>query len=149
MGNYRILVLDDDAGARTLLEIMLSRSGFTVALVNDADEALDSIHQSLPDLVISDISLPGMSGIEFVQILRQEEGMSKLPVIILSAHHDEPTIKKALDAGATEFMKKPLKMDGLREKLIQLIEDSNASEKTENNEDNENDENDKNDENKE
>ena len=122
MENYKILVLDDDPGARTLLEIMLSRSGFTVKLVNDADEALDYLLQTMPDLVISDISLPGMSGIEFVQELRGREGMSQLPVVILSAHHDEPTINKALSAGATEFMKKPLKMDGLREKLMQLIE---------------------------
>ena len=142
MGNYRILVLDDDAGARTLLEIMLSRSGFTVALVNDADDALESLQESLPDLVISDISLPGMSGIEFVEIVRQREGMAKLPVIILSAHHDEPTIKKALNAGATEFMKKPLKMDGLREKLIQLIEASRATADEGGKETNENDETD-------
>ena len=122
MGNYTILVLDDDPGARTLLEIMLSRTGFTVKLANDADEALEVLRQMLPDLVISDISLPGMDGIEFVTELRQHELTANLPVIILSAHHDEPTINKALRAGATEFMKKPLKMDGLREKLIQLIE---------------------------
>jgi two-component system, sensor histidine kinase and response regulator len=125
MGNYTILVLDDDPGARTLLEIMLSRTGFTVKLVNDADEALEFLNESLPDLVISDISLPGMDGIEFVKLLREQERTVELPVIILSAHHDEPTINKALRAGATEFMKKPLKMDGLREKLIQLIETKN------------------------
>lgn len=122
MGNYTILVLDDDQGARTLLEIMLSRTGFTVQLANDADDALEQIRHSMPDLVISDVSLPGMDGIEFVRTLRQDEATVDLPVIILSAHHDMTTIDKAMAAGATEFMKKPLKMDGLREKLSELIE---------------------------
>lgn len=128
MRNYKILVLDDDLGARTLLEIMLGRSGFTVTLVGDADDALESLQQTLPDLVISDISLPGMSGIEFVQVLRQQETTAKLPVVILSAHHDETTINKAMQAGATEFMKKPLKMDGLRETLIRIIENNDLDE---------------------
>jgi DNA-binding response OmpR family regulator len=122
MGNYTILVLDDDQSARTLLEIMLSRTGFTVRLANDADEALQSINEEMPNLVISDISLPGMDGIEFVRFLRQQEATMDLPVIILSAHHDEKTIKAAMEAGATQFMKKPLKMDNLRDNLNDLIE---------------------------
>ena len=124
MGNYTILVLDDDQGARTLLEIMLSRTGFNVRLANDADAALEAIRQEKPDLVISDISLPGMDGIEFVRMLRQEEETVNMPVIILSAHHDDKTINAALAAGATQFMKKPLKMDNLRDNLNSLIENN-------------------------
>jgi DNA-binding response OmpR family regulator len=122
MENYTILVLDDDQSARTLLEIMLSRTGFKVRLANDADEALQSINEEMPHLVISDISLPGMDGIEFVRLLRQQEATMDLPVIILSAHHDDKTIKEAMEAGATQFMKKPLKMDNLRDNLNDLIE---------------------------
>lgn len=124
MGNYTILVLDDDQGARTLLEIMLTRHGFSVRLANDADEALEKIEAEMPHLVISDVSLPGMNGIEFVRELRQHEVTARLPVVILSAHHDNTTIEAAMAAGATQFMKKPLKMDGLRDTLTGLIENN-------------------------
>ncbi len=121
MSDYTIFSIDDDESARILFEIMLKRSGFNVVQAIDADDALEKLEDLIPDLIMTDIQLPGMDGLELTRILRTRDAFDKTPIIVLSAFQSETMIQDALDAGADEFFKKPLQMTGLSDTLNAII----------------------------
>lgn len=122
MAEYIVLSVDDDQSARMLFEIMLKRSGFEFIAAEDADEALEILANTTPDLILSDIQLPGMNGIELVAELRKRTELDKTAIVVLSAFQSDTKVEDAFTAGADEFFKKPLKMAGLAEQLIKLIQ---------------------------
>lgn len=122
MPEYTIFSIDDDESARILFEIMLKRSGFNVVQAIDADDAFEKLENFVPDLILTDIQLPGMDGIELTRILREREDLAKTPIIVLSAFQSDTMIQEALNAGADDFFKKPLKMSGLSDTLSAIIE---------------------------
>lgn len=121
MSQYTVLTIDDDVSARVLFKLMLERHGFDVVQAEDADDAISLLDNFKPDLILTDISLPGMDGIELTATLRQREDLKHIPIIVLSAFHNTDTIDKALAAGADEFYKKPLVMENLKERLETVI----------------------------
>ncbi|MEO1287934.1 MAG: response regulator [Chloroflexota bacterium] len=121
MADYTILSIDDDESARVLFEIMLKRSGFNVLQAVDGDEALAIVDSTIPDLIMTDIQLPGINGIELVAEFRKREELDQTAIIVLSAFQSESMIDDAKSAGADEFYKKPLKMDALSQRLIEII----------------------------
>lgn len=118
---YTALTIDDDASARNLFSIILKRVGFEVITAEDADDALEKIADTTPDIVLTDVSLPGMDGIELTAMLRQREAFANVPIIVLSAFHEDAVVNRAMDAGADAFYQKPLKPTDLHEKLEALI----------------------------
>jgi len=119
--NYMVLTVDDDLSARVLFKLMLERNDFAVIQAEDAYEALELLENTKPDLIMTDISLPGMNGIEFTAALRKRDDMNLIPIVVLSAFHNQEMIDKALTAGADQFYKKPLTLDNLRERLEEII----------------------------
>jgi two-component system, NtrC family, nitrogen regulation response regulator NtrX len=108
-----VLVVDDEPNIRKTLSLVLDGAGYQVLLANSAEDALTTLaNPSQPvDLVILDIKLPGISGLEALQRLRTEHRTNDLPVIVISGH---ATVKDAVDAirlGATDFFEKPLNRD--------------------------------------
>ncbi len=102
----RILIVDDDLATRTMLRDMLEQGGHEVAAeAASGDEVLDRYRESLPDLVIMDIVLPGKNGIEVVGLLRSIDSSAR--IIIISALGDIALIKAAFAAGAKDFIHKP------------------------------------------
>ena len=126
MSQYTVLSIDDDESARVLFEIMLKRSGFNVVQAVDADDALEKLEGFMPDLIMTDIQLPGMNGIELTEVLRQRPELDNTAIVILSAFQSQTMIEDASKAGADHFIKKPLAMVGLNEKLSTIIEDRRA-----------------------
>lgn len=122
MSDYTIFSIDDDESARVLFEIMLKRSGYNVVQAIDADDALEQLENLVPDLIMTDIQLPGMDGLELTRILRARDAFDKTPIIVLSAFQSATMIQDALDAGADEFFKKPLQMAGLSDTLNAIID---------------------------
>lgn len=122
MSDYTIFSIDDDESARVLFEIMLKRSGYNVVQAIDADDALEQLENLVPDLIMTDIQLPGMDGLELTRILRARDAFDKTPIIVLSAFQSDTMIQDALDAGADEFFKKPLQMAGLSDTLNAIID---------------------------
>ena len=106
----RILVVDDDRQLLRALRINLAARGYQVQLVPDGGTALALAARQPPDLVIVDLGLPDMDGVEVVQGIR---GWSTVPVIVLSARHLEQSKVRALDAGADDYVPKPFGMDEL------------------------------------
>jgi two-component system phosphate regulon response regulator PhoB len=104
-----ILVVDDDNRVRTLLSWQLEAAGFAVRYAADGTEALDRIGRDRPDLVILDLSLPGVGGLDVLRSVRQHEpaGATPLPVIILSGRSGETDRIVGLDFGADDYLVKP------------------------------------------
>ncbi len=103
-----ILVVDDEIGALTLIGIMLERGGFNVLKARDAKAALAVLDENNPDLIILDVMMPGMDGIELCQVIRAREDTSKTPVLILSARGDAESIIRGIEAGANDYLPKPI-----------------------------------------
>jgi DNA-binding response OmpR family regulator len=104
----RILVVDDEIGALTLIGIMLERGGFQVLKAQNADAALETLESETPDLFILDVMMPGMNGIELCQLLRQRDDTKDIPILILSARGDAKSVIQGIEAGATDYLLKPI-----------------------------------------
>jgi DNA-binding response OmpR family regulator len=105
---HTILVVDDEPGAVTLLEIMLTRGGFAVLKAEDAQSALKTLQTHTPDLILLDVTLPDQSGVEVCRRIREQPALRETPVLILSGHSDGETISNGLNAGANDFLTKPI-----------------------------------------
>lgn len=105
----RILVADDNPTNREVVGRILERSGHSVTLVNDGEQALDAIERDAHDLVLLDRNMPGMGGMEALQALRlMTRGRERLPVIMLSADVTPEAKREALEAGADAYLPKPI-----------------------------------------
>ncbi len=103
---YSILVVDDNANTRRLMEIVLRQNGFEPLLASDAAHALDLMEHSHVDLVVLDIMMPGMDGYEFLQTIR--ECQISMPVLMISAKDAPDDKHKGFLAGADDYMVKPV-----------------------------------------
>jgi DNA-binding response OmpR family regulator len=115
----RILVVDDELGALTLIGIMLERGGFSVLKAKDAREALRVLEQSRPDMIILDVMMPGMDGISLCRVLRERSELDSTPILILSAKNDAQSIMRGMDAGANDYLPKPI----LHHDLVTKVKD--------------------------
>ena len=104
----RILVVEDNDELSTLLRLMLKLSDWEIRSAVDGYEALERAREFRPTLVLLDIMLPGIDGIEVCRRLRAEPYMAGVPIVILSAKGDEPTRQAAQAAGAVEYWVKPV-----------------------------------------
>jgi two-component system phosphate regulon response regulator PhoB len=102
-----ILVVDDEAPVREVLRFSLERAGYAVAGATSAHNALRELDKYLPDLVVLDLGLPDMSGLELLQSWRQEERTRSLPVIILTGRGGERERVTGLRSGADDYVTKP------------------------------------------
>jgi two-component system response regulator MtrA len=100
------MVVDDDQDLAEMLGIVLTSSGFDVDLVNRGDEALEVFRNNPPDLVLLDVMLPGIDGIEVCRLIRKE---SMVPIVMLSAKGETQDIVRGLEAGADDYMQKPFR----------------------------------------
>ena len=101
-----VMVVDDDQDLSEMLGIVLTGAGIDVDLVSRGDEALDVFRNNPPDLVLLDVMLPGLDGIEVCRLIRAE---SMVPIIMLSAKGDSFDVVRGLEAGADDYMVKPFK----------------------------------------
>ncbi len=106
----RILCVEDDQQMRTFLQAQLKARNFQVQTVRDGAQAIDMAAIFEPQLVLLDLSLPSLDGLTFLRRLREWSGA---PVIVLSAHDEEPVKIKALDLGADDYLTKPFSLNEL------------------------------------
>jgi two-component system response regulator MtrA len=99
-----IMVVDDDQDLAEMLGIVLTGSGFEVDLVNSGDQVMAIFEQHDPDLVLLDVMLPGLSGIEVCTLIREK---SMVPIVMLTAKGDSYDVVKGLEAGADDYVVKP------------------------------------------
>jgi DNA-binding response OmpR family regulator len=108
-----ILVVDDDRDVAQSIEIALRRRGFLVTLAYSGVEALKALRRNRPDLVILDVLMPGMGGLEVCRRLRADESLADLPIIFLTARGRERDRIDGLRAGADDYLGKPFSLEEL------------------------------------
>src|SRR2546422_3391849 len=102
----RVLVVDDDAAMLRAYERVLAREGFTVATANDGQTALALIPEQSYDAIVSDIAMPGMTGIELLRAVREHD--LDVPVVIVTAGPTVETAARAVELGAFRYLVKPI-----------------------------------------
>jgi len=110
----RILAVDDDGLVRRSLEILLREAGYDPVVANGGQEALGFLVQRHFDLLITDMRMPGMDGLQVIQAVRQycqEMKKQPIPEIVLTAYNDEQVRQSAVRLGVKEFLLKPFKID--------------------------------------
>ncbi len=105
-----ILVVDDESQITRVLRTSLSTHGYDIRVANDGETALEIMKDWSPDLVITDLAMPNMDGLELCRRLRAK---TQIPIIVLSVRGEERTKVKALDAGADDYVTKPFGMEEL------------------------------------
>ncbi|RJK97575.1 response regulator [Vallicoccus soli] len=110
----RVLVVEDEPGLARALAINLRARGWEVVTAADGRGALEAAAAEHPDVVVLDLGLPDLDGVEVIHGLR---GWSRVPVVVLSARHDSDDKVEALDAGADDYVTKPFSMDELLARL--------------------------------
>src|SRR2546423_12067746 len=117
----RILFVDDEEQIRKLLSTCLTRHGYEVRVANDGWEALKAIRATAPDLVITDVNMPNMNGLELTRRMRADHRTARIPVIMLSARKQADDVLTGYAEGADEYVPKPVEMAVLEAKIEVLI----------------------------
>ena len=120
-----ILVVDDEPQILRVMRVSLPARGYEVKTAPGGEEALDEIRKEMPDLIILDLVMPGLSGLEVCQRLRE---FSSVPIIVLSAKGSETDKIAALDFGADDYVTKPFNLDELLARIRAVLRRSLASE---------------------
>jgi two-component system response regulator AtoC len=119
MSSQRVLVVDDETKMQRVLQIMLERMGHQVSCTGNGEEALQAMKSAPADLVISDLRMPGMSGIELLQALR-EQG-NDVPVIIMTAYGTIESAVEAMKLGAWDYIVRPFDVDALERAIDRVL----------------------------
>ena len=118
----KILIADDKATSRELLRTVLERQGYEVMEAADGEEALQKALAELPDLILLDLQMPRRSGYEVLGELRKDARHATLPIIALTASAMQGDRERALAAGFTGYMAKPVPLVHLREEVQRLLQ---------------------------
>jgi two-component system KDP operon response regulator KdpE len=113
----KVLLVDNEKGIVNFLKLKLKISGFEVETCSTGEECLEMLPEVTPDIILLDIGLPGIDGIEVLRRLRK---FSEVPVIILSGRHSVP--EEAVAAGASAFIRKPFDLDELVKQMKALLQ---------------------------
>lgn len=115
----RILIIEDEEALRELLEYEFSRLQAAVVALDNAGDALMAVEDCPPDLILLDLMLPGLKGLQFLDLLRREG--NDVPVIIISARNAEADIINALERGADDYVTKPFSFNFLEAKIRAVL----------------------------
>ncbi|HXZ11157.1 MAG TPA: response regulator [Candidatus Sulfotelmatobacter sp.] len=125
MKAIKVLIVDDSAVMRKIVERCLRQAGIDVKEVVEASngiEGLAAVKAGPVDLILSDINMPAMDGLEFLQGLRGEANASNTPVIMITTEGSESRVVEALTAGARGYIRKPFTPDQVKERVTPLLE---------------------------
>ena len=125
---HKVLIVDDDEDILDLLAYNLSKEGYQVLQASDGLEALDIAKSKLPELIILDIMMPRMDGVEACRLMRLEPELSKAHIIFLTARVEEYSEVAAFDSGADDFISKPIKPRALISRVNSFFKRSEKKE---------------------
>ena len=107
MTNFNILVVEDEDAIRAMLMMVLEQAGFTTIAAADVQEAQKILGETMPDLILLDWMLPGISGVEWARRLKKEPAYRDIAIILLTARGEEEDKVRGLEIGADDYMTKP------------------------------------------
>jgi CheY-like chemotaxis protein len=119
MAKPNVLIAEDNNDLRELYSFILAQAGCEVRQAADGREALRMLKQERPDVLVTDVMMPGMTGVELVERVRCDDELQTLPVVVMSAFADY--LAKAYILGGTVALRKPADPDGLRRAVFQAL----------------------------
>jgi two-component system, cell cycle response regulator DivK len=117
----KILLVEDNEMNRDMLSRRLQRKGYSVVTAHDGEQGLLMARSEMPDLILMDISLPLMGGLEVTRLLKSDEATRQIPIIALTAHALVTDRDKAFEAGCDDYDTKPVEFGRLSEKIENLL----------------------------
>ena len=121
---YKILVVDDSTTNVVLLEAILDEKGYQIETALNAKEAYAIIERESPDLILLDLLMPKISGFDFLEEIRKNDKTKNTPVIVVSALTDEENVEKIMKMGAIDFVKKPIDLQYLVDKVESVLQNA-------------------------
>jgi len=116
-----ILVVEDDTFVAKILTIGLQRAGHSTILVEDGREVFSSAREHTPDLILLDVLLPGMDGFQVLKQLKRHPTTQHIPVLMLTAQSDGPSVIAGLDSGADAYLSKPVDLPDLLRRILRVL----------------------------
>jgi len=110
----RILIAEDFEENRIALKLILKHTGFEVIEAEDGQQAIEAVRRENPDLVLMDVTLPVIDGLQATREIRRDEKFERLPIIIVSAHDSDEIRRQATEAGGSEYISKPVEIEELK-----------------------------------
>ncbi|HSJ29760.1 MAG TPA: response regulator [Acidimicrobiia bacterium] len=117
----RILVIEDSAVIRRLIEVCLRAADLDIHMSEDGPSGLEAVRTESPDLLVLDIGLPGMDGWQVLDHIRNDPSTRSLPVVVLTAHAEEESRRRADEGGADAFVTKPFQPNDFRQTVLDLL----------------------------
>jgi CheY-like chemotaxis protein len=117
----KILIAEDERDIRDLIAFTLRFAGYEVLTANNGEEAVTMTQKELPDLVLTDVRMPKMTGYEACKQIKANPATQHIPVVFLSAKGQEAEVQSGLDAGGDEYMLKPFAPDQLTRKVAEIL----------------------------
>ncbi|HZD23561.1 MAG TPA: response regulator [Acidimicrobiia bacterium] len=117
----RILIVEDSTVIRRLIEVCLRAANLEIITRADGQSGLAAVAAEAPDLVVLDIGLPGMDGWEVLDRIRGDEATESMPIVVLTAHAEEESRRRADESGADAFVTKPFQPNDLRATVLSLL----------------------------
>lgn len=117
----RVLVVDDEPNMTELFRMMLEMEGYAVDIATDVEGALLSLDRQLPDVILLDIMLQGPSGLDLCRMLRDDPERADIPIVILSAKSQLEDVQQGMEAGARQYLLKPISKNELVEAVARAI----------------------------
>jgi DNA-binding response OmpR family regulator len=121
MPDAKVLLVDDDPVILKLLQVNFEMEGYTVVLANDGVEGLEKARSERPDIVLLDIMMPRMDGLQVTEALKADEATRNIPIILLSAKAQASDIQAGKDMGADDYLTKPFDPLELLERVTELL----------------------------
>ena len=131
--SYTVLVVEDEPDIRELIEFNLMKYDYNVLLANNGEKGLKDASSYEPDLILLDLMLPGIQGIDVCRVIKSDENIKNTPIIILSALGQEEDIVSGLEAGADDYVLKPFSLDVLNARIKTVLRRYYQNEKEERN----------------
>lgn len=132
MSKQTILVVDDERDLLDLIEYNLKKEGFKVLKAENGEKGISKAKEHRPDLILLDIMMPKMDGLEAVEIMRKDEDLKKTPIIFLTARSDEKTEIDGLNKGGDDYITKPISTTKLVSRIKAVLRRFDDSEQTAN-----------------
>lgn len=126
-GKGTVVVADDDPSILDFASRVVTKAGFSVVRAERGDHALEAVRKERPVLVLLDVLMPGLDGLEVCAAIRADTALQQIPVVLLSAMGEDRLIEAAKKAGASAWLTKPMRLDALREVITRLAHPQSSS----------------------
>ncbi len=125
MAGEKIYAVDDEEDILDLIEYFLSKEGYKITRFTNGEEIVTALKQKHPDLILLDIMLPGMDGLDVCRVIKQNQAQTEIPIIMLTAKGDEADIVKGLELGADDYVIKPFSSKVLTARIKAILRRKN------------------------